>query len=310
MSNAPRTEAAVYFNGEIVAAAHAHLPIDDRAVLYGSGFFETFRTCGGRPHHWDVHRRRLEQACATAELALPKSFLALNEDRLREVIQTLLQQHGSSDAVFRYTVTAGGAAQSAQSDKTPPAEKSAVAEPSEFLVLRPLPAEISDEGICVRVLDVTRDNGEWLPRPKSLNFANVLLGNAELRRRKAGRFDEGLMLSREGAFLVETTRQNIAWIADGKLSYPDPALGAVAGTCLEWLLDLGVPNDPRRAPLDELFAADAIVVTNAVRGVTPVNLVYGRDDRPIRVGLDSHNHPIVASLRRQWTEAMEATAGS
>lgn len=286
---------AVYFNGAVMSASEARLPIDDRGVLFGFGFFETFRTSGGRPHHWRFHRQRLERACATAQIALPTSFLATDERRLLEVIHELLQRHHRNDAVFRYTVTAG-------------ADRNGSAAPSEFLVLRPLPDEVPEEGVCVRVLNLTRDNGEWLPRPKSLNYGNAMLGLAELKRRAKAASDEGLFLSRDGDFIVETARQNIAWIADGRLCYPEPSLGAVAGTCLEWLLDLGVPNESRRATVDALFSADAIVVTNSVRGVTPVNLVYDRDDRPQRVGLDSVNHPLVASLRRQWVEALEATA--
>lgn len=279
-----------------MSASEARLPIDDRGVLFGFGFFETFRTSGGRPHHWRFHRQRLERACATAQIAIPNSFLAADEHRLTQVIHQLLQRHGYKDAVFRYTVTAGAD------------PKEAEPRPTEFLVARPLPAETPEEGICVRVLNQTRDNGEWVPRPKSLNYGNALLGSAELKRRANNAFDEGLFLSRDGAFIVETARQNIAWIADGRLCYPEPDLGAIAGTCLEWMLDLGVPNESRRAPLEALLSADAIMVTNSVRGVTPVNLVYDRDDRPLRVGLDSVNHPIVASLRRQWIEALEATA--
>ncbi len=119
--------------------------------------------------------------------------------------------------------------------------------------------------------------------------------------------DEGLFLSREGAFVVETTRRNIAWIADGNLRYPDPSLGSVAGTCLAWLLDLGLPAEPTRGTFDDLLAADAIVVMNAVRGVAPVQLLCDANDVPQRSGIDSHEHPIVSSLCRQWIEALEST---
>lgn len=285
---------AVYFNGSITSAAHARLPITDRGVLFGFGFFETFRTSGGRPHQWGLHRHRLERACATAKIPLPSSFLASDESKLEETVRELLERYGFSDAVFRYTVTGGPAKQDSP--------------PTEFLVAREFPPAISDEGICVRVLNLTRDNGEWLPRPKSLGCANMLLGAAELKQRAKADSDEGLLLSREGSFVVETTRQNIAWIADGRVCYPEPELGAVAGTCLEWLLELGVPSEPRRSTVDALLTADAIILTNSVRGITPVNLLYDRQDRPVRVGLDSVNHPIVVSLRRQWGEALEATA--
>lgn len=294
MADSRSVDPTVYFNGAFVATSAARLAVDDRGLLFGIGFFETFRTCEGRPHHWSYHRRRLERACATAQLVPPATFLARNDDALHAAVQRLLREHGLTDAVFRYTLTAGSREGAA----------------SELLTLRAAPPSSPGEGVCLRVLNLARDNGEWSPRPKSLSYANAWLGAEELRRRSPEPSDEGLFLSREGRFIVETARQNIGWIVDGSFRYPDPALGAVAGTCLEWLLDVGLPNEPRRAPLDELLAAEAIVVTNSVRGITPVHLVFDAQDEPLRIGIDSRNHPLVVSLRRQWNEALDATAQS
>jgi 4-amino-4-deoxychorismate lyase len=290
MADPASKPAMIYCNGEFLAAERVPLSIDDRGLLFGLGFFETFRTSGGQPHHWRYNRERLERACATAGMTLPRSFLAKDETKLVYAVQRLLREHQREDAVFRYTITGGPAA------------------PVEMLTLRLLPPAMPAEGICLRVLNLSRDNGEWLPRPKSLNYANAWLGAQELQRRAADPSDEGLFLGREGGFLVETTRRNVAWITDGNLRYPDPSLGAVAGTCLAWLLDLGLPAEPARAKLDDLLTADAIVVMNAVRGVTPVQLLCDAQDAPLRSGIDSHEHPIVASLCRQWVEALEATA--
>ncbi|HWA86635.1 MAG TPA: aminotransferase class IV [Opitutus sp.] len=288
----PESVPLVYFNGELVSAAAARLPIDDRGVLFGLGFFETFRTSGGRPHHWNYHRRRLTQACATAGLAIPPHFLAADSARLGATVAQLLASASSSDAVFRYTITAGTRAA-----------------PSEFLVLRPLPPAAPPEGISLRVLALARDNGEFIPRPKSLNYANALLGAGELARRTGGPADEGLFLSREGRCVVETPCQNIAWLAGGELRYPDPSLGAIAGTCLEWLREnCGLPAMPRRAPLDELLAADAILVGNAVRGITPVREIWSADDRTLLRSLDSAAHPRIRAFHAAWDDALRATA--
>lgn len=294
MPDSPPTSAIVWFDGAFVSAEAARLPIDDRGVQFGLGFYETFRTSGGRLHHWRYHRERLEGACAMAGIKLPVDSLAFDEAKRQAVVQRLLAEHGASDAVFRYTVTAGRV----------------VGRPVESLVLRALPAAAPDEGVCLRVLKLARDNGEWVPRPKSLGYANAWLGAEELRRRTKEASDDGLFLARESGCVVETTRQNIAWIVDGCLRYPDPALGPVAGTCLDWIVELGAACETRRAPIDELLAADAIIVMNSVRGITPVHLVLDADDRPLRRGIDSRDHPLVASLRRQWTEALEATAES
>ncbi len=286
--------AIVWFDGAFVAGEAARLRFDDRGVQFGVGFYETFRTSGGRPHHWRYHRARLESACARVGIELPADSFASDGERRRAVVERLLAEHGATDAVFRYTITAGRVGE----------------RPAESVVLRALPPPPPDEGVCLRVLKLARDNGEWLPRPKSLCSLNAWLGAEELRQRSGDASDEGLFLARDSGCVVETTRQAIAWIVDGGLCYPDPALGAVAGTCLAWVIESGATCETRRAPIDELLAADAIVVLNSVRGITPVHLIFDADDRPLRRGIDSRDHPLVASLRRQWTEALEATAES
>jgi 4-amino-4-deoxychorismate lyase len=291
-----------YCNGELMPAAAARLPIDDAGVLYGLGFFETFLTSGGHPHHWSFHRERLAQACGVAGITVPGTFLARDEARLRGVAQTLLRENKMSDAVFRYTLTAGRVSLGGRSGNFDG--------PAEFMTLRVFPPAAPAEGISLRVLRLARDNGEWLPRPKSLNYSNALAGAGELRRRAAAASDEGLFLSRDERCVVETVRQNIAWIEGGKLCYPDETLGPVAGTCLQWALSLGIPSAPRRIKLGELAAADAVVVLNAVRGVTPVRELWDDEDRQCLARVASCEHPMVLQLRESWRGALQATVRS
>ena len=292
----------VYCNGELMLASSAGLPVDDASALFGLGYFETFRTSGGRPHHWQFHRSRLAEACRIAGIQIPPNFLCQDNTRLREVVNLLLRDNGMSDGVCRYTLTAG-----------PPSAMNADAiftRPGEFLTIRTLPAAPPHEGIALRVLQLTRDNGEWLPRPKSLNYANAFVGAEELRRRARDASDEGLFLSRDERCVVETARQNVMWVSNGKLHYPDPALGPVAGTCLSWALQVGFSATPRRAKLEELRAAEAVIVLNAVRGVTPVRELWDQDDRVRLQMYSSPVHPIVVELRRRWTEELLETARS
>lgn len=294
--------ATVYLNGRFLPTTAAQLPINDAGLLYGLGFFETFRTSGGRPHHWSFHRARLEQACAMAGISLPEDFLALSEMRLREVVKTILRENKMEEAVFRYTLTAGETSSSAGADR--------FAQPSEFLTLRPLPDNAPSGGILLRVLRLARDNGEWLPRPKSLNYANASAGAEELRRRATAASDEGLFLSRGEGYVVETTRQNIAWIVDGIIHAPDLALGPVAGTCLRWLSQVGAPAVTSRGKLSDLLAADAIMVLNAVRGITPVRELWDDHDRVCLGMFASHRHPVITKLQQRWTEALQSTASA
>lgn len=280
----------VYLNGELVELGAAQIPITDAGLLYGLGFFETFRTSGGRPHHWRFNRDRLLASCDRAKLILPNACLARDEARLDSIVRELLLRSEQADAVFRYTVTAGTDGNA-----------------TELLTLRSLPAVSPEAGIALRVLKLRRDSGEWWPRPKSLNYANAMLGSRELQMRGASESDEGLYLSQIGDLIVETPRQNVLWITGDRIQTPDPATGAVSGTCLAWLREIGLATVPVRATLVDMQQADAVVCANAVRGITPVAQLCDDRDEILRT-FSSSTHPVVLDLQRKWNAAVTATA--
>jgi 4-amino-4-deoxychorismate lyase len=287
-----RTDAgrSVYLDGRIVLAEEASVSLEDRGLLYGFGFFETFRTSGGRAHHWAFNLARLKRACGTAGLKLPSSFLSGSEPRLQMFVEQLLVRNGESDGVFRYTVTAGGPNG-----------------PSEFMTLRRLPAAAPDHGVALRVLNLRRDSGEWIPRPKSLNYMNAALGHQEVRRRSQAESDEGLFMSGVGNFVVETARQNLVWIKGERLFTPDPSVGSVAGTCLDWIAATGSPVQSVRAHLEDLITADAVVCVNSVRGITAVCEIWDQTDATRLARLNSHAHPIVTNLQSKWAQELVLT---
>ena len=290
----PWADPLVYANGKLLPLSRATVPLADAGVYAGLGFMETFRTMGGRPHLWPQHQARLIQACRMARLTLPSDGIALNESRLRSVVSDLLERNGVTEATFRNTAAVGPTEQVIR----------------ETLVPRALREAAPRDGVVLRVLSLRRDNGEWLPRPKSLNGWNAWLGRNELARRAADPNDEGLFLSREGEHVVESPYQNIVWVQRGALHYPEPSLGGVAGTALAWLLGLGFPASPRRALLAELLRADAVFVLNSVRGVTPVRQIRGERDEILLESIASATHPLVTALRQQWAAALAATAAS
>jgi 4-amino-4-deoxychorismate lyase len=288
----------VYWNGELRAAHEARFASDDHGVLFGVGFFETFRTCGGVPHRWPAHQLRLLTACERTGIDVPPTFLARDPTAMQRAVQQLLRDRSDGDAVFRYTITAGA-----------PAGNS-YPRPSELLVARALPAPAAAEGATLRVLRLPRDNGEWVPRPKSLNFANTLLGARELQTRTTAMEDEGLFLSRENGCVVEAVRHNVAWFEGDRFCFPAPELGAVDGVCLRWALEFFRDAEPRRASLADLARADAVVLLNSVRGVTPVHELWDTADRERLKTWRSHAHPRVAELIGHWRDALGENCGS
>jgi 4-amino-4-deoxychorismate lyase len=282
-----------YLNGQRVSLDEARVPISDGGWIYGMGFFETFRTNGGRPHLWRLHRERLTRSCARAGITIPMTFLVSDENALRQAISDALRETGRSDAVFRYTITAGNAEG-----------------PTELMTMRPLPDVTNESKVNLHVLKVRRDCGEWIPRPKSVNYLNAMLGLNELKSRHAAPADEGLFLSRDGGVVVETPRQNLAWMKEGRIWIVDDSAGAVAGTCQTWVQSLGFPVVAVRAKLDEFLRAEAIVCLNSVRGFTAVADVWDDNDAHCLARMDSASHPTVRQLQQAWQDALALTARS
>lgn len=285
----PRT----YVNGALLPSAHAAISISDQGVLYGLGFFETFRSSAGKPHLWSFHCDRLTKSCERVGIILPKTFLAVNRTRLLEVMAELRADARMAEAVFRYTVTAGVNGRA-----------------SEFLTVRPLPEATSPEGIALRVLKTRRDLGEWSPRPKSINYINAMIGMRELASRHAGPTDDGLFLSHDSNLVVETPRQSVIWISGGRIHITDESLGGVASTCVAWLQQQGVPLLPTKSTLLDFAHAQAIVCVNAVRGITPVREIWNAGDTEKIATLNSAAHPRVIDLQAAWNAALLETAGA
>ena len=235
---------SVYLNGKIVSAEHAHVSALDQGFLYGVGFFETFRTSGGRPHHWSYNRERLGSSCTKAGLVLPETFLGRDESKLTHTVTDLLRLGEASEGVFRYTVSAG--------------DGKAL---TELLTYRSLPSTTPIHGICMRVLRLRRDNGEWIPRPKSLNYLNATARRSRIAEQKPGSFRRRhLSFARRWNYRRDSaTKYRVDSWAD-RIHVPDASLGGVAGTCLAWMQAQGHAIVPARIDLAGFLKAEAIFV--------------------------------------------------
>lgn len=269
---------------------------DDHGALYGAGFFETFRTRDGEPVRLSAHLARLRGACRRIGIRIPDTFLASGDApaRLRPVVRRLLEAQGLSDGVFRLTVTAGPGAS--------PADGGDYAAPREILSCRPLPPEAPPGGVALRLLETVRDTGEWRPRPKSLNYLNSLLASRELAPLRRTPSDEGLLLDACGR-VSECVFRNIFWVTGGVVVTPHEDTGALPGVgrahLLAGLHRLGVPTMEAGVGPAELVRADTVAVVSCVRGVTPVNEIFGFDGAVLRRASPADAEGL-ALLREAW----------
>lgn len=293
----------IYWKGGIVPEAEATVPANDHGFLYGVGLFETFRTYGGRPFLLEEHMSRLKAGCRLLRILPGEDHLAGAEppfSALRETVQRLLSANDLTDAIFRYTLSAGEAAGGLP--------REAYTRPGEMIHVRPLHPPLPQIGHRIHILHTHRTEPEAWPRPKSLHYANSLAGHWELLDRAHLPGDEGLMLTADRR-LAEGVVSNIFLVTEGSLRTPALSAGILGGVTRRAVLDLapaaGLKAREEDLRLPDLTGSDAIFTTNSTRGISPVHEVL--DERGGTLWQKrSHQHEAVLRLdgayRRLWSE--------
>ncbi len=295
-------DSQVWFNGTFMPAGAARLPVTDHAVQYGAGLFETFRTWDGRAPFLSRHLARLRAGCAQYRIAPPAgALLPQAEQGLPSILRELLARNGWSDAVFRYTVTAGEAPPGL------PAEP--YRHPSEIITLRRLPAAPAG-GWSLHVLRTPRLPPEHFPRPKSLQFANGLAGRWEALDRGLGIGTEGLMLTTDGMVAEGVTSNVFLQIGDALCT---PALelgvlpGVMRGLALKWARDDGIAVREGMFPVATLKHAGMVILTSAVVGIAPVSRILDESDHALAEPATAA-HPWFRLLHARLQQALGAGA--
>lgn len=90
-------------------------------------------------------------------------------------------------------------------------------------------------------------------------------------------YDEAIFLNEDGE-VVEGTRTNVWAQSDGIWKTPPCSSGALPGVFREYLLEDEADRVESTLTVDDLRAADAVQLSNAVHGLTPVEIDYGNLD--------------------------------
>ena len=236
------------------------LRADDLGVARGESVFETLRVAGGRAAFLDLHLARLARSAERVAIDLPPGWPAL--------VELATQAYGAFDGVLRLTCSKGAPG----------------AAPVGFALVTPVPASsvaarergVSAVTLALGVPAALRSDAPWLlGGVKSTSYA---VNMATLRAAEAAGAEDAIWTSSDG-YVLEAPTSTVAWVADGRLVTP-PAeqVGTLPGTTAAVALALSpVPVDVRLGTVDELRAADEVLLLSSVRGVTPVVRLDGRE---------------------------------
>ena len=229
----------------------------NRGLNYGDGIFETMRVHHGALPLWLRHLARLRTGAQRLGIGLPDP--AFIEARITEHIASV------DSGVLKLLLTRGdGGLGYAPTD---------CSEPVWMLSLHPLPAKTA-AGLHLHTCDTRFAIQPALAGIKHCNRLEQVLARLEVQR--AG-CDEGLMLDMDGR-AVSATSANLLVHRAGRWWTPPVETCGVAGVLRGWLLEQGL-LDVRAMSMDDVRAADALALCNAVRGILPVARLGARSWR-------------------------------
>ncbi|TXK65875.1 hypothetical protein FU658_01915 [Alkalisalibacterium limincola] len=150
----------------------------------------------------------------------------------------------------------------------PPAGRLA---PTVLLSVHALP-EYARQGLDVAWSTIRLAVQPALAGIKHLNRLEQVLARREAAAAGA---DEALMLDMDGQ-VVCATAANVVVLRDGCWLTPPVSGSGVAGICRGWLIEQGLASETDVLP-EQVEAAEAVILCNAVRGILPVARLGGRE---------------------------------
>lgn len=269
-------EPIVWLNGEILAAAAAHISPFDHGLLTGDGVFETLAAYGGQPFAEGRHYTRLQRSAAALALTVPPRQV------LADAMRAILAANRLSDARVRITLTGGVGPLGSDKGASPDMALVAAA---------PLPHH-ADTAALVSVPYLRNEHGA-LAGVKSTSYGENVVALAHARNHGG---NEAIFANVAGN-LCEGTGSNIFVVLDGCLITPTLASGCLAGVTRAIVLDLckanGIAAQETDVPFSRLFQAEEAFLTSSLREVQPVALVDGKP-LPLCPG------PVSESLQRAF----------
>lgn len=229
----------------------------NRAMLFGDGFFESFRMCNSKISFWDHHAARIHKAAEILKLEIDETFInALEKD-----VKTLSEKAGIADACRgRITVYRKGTGLYLPDTNE-----------AEYLIqLFTIPEkeyQLNSQGLIVELFNGLQKPINILSGFKTLNSLPFVLASLERKERK---LDELFILNTANR-LCESITSNLFIVKSEQLLTPAESEGCVTGVMrsvvLKYAPEFGFSVKETSLTTLDLFEADEVFITNAARGV-------------------------------------------
>lgn len=252
-------ETQVWYNGSLAPAGTARIPVLDKGVQYGFGFFETLCAQNGRIGYLAEHLDRFGQTWdALFECSRP-------DLTWEDIIDQVLAANGLQDKIAAVKIMA------TFGDREPPPFR-----PGLVVTAAPYTHRLDSlgkPGLDVVIYPHPRQTP--LADHKTMNYLYYFLAGRWAHRFGA---DEAVILNPDGS-VSETHTANLLLIEGNGVVRPASAHvlpGVMEKQVLAWLADHGYGIKHQRISPEHLSGADAVILTNSLMGAVAVLSVEGR----------------------------------
>lgn len=269
----------VNLNGQLTKAEDAKIHISDLGLRRGYGAFEFFRVLRGIPVFLEDHLARLEQSAELIGLELPYS-----RAQLEGFIHELIGVNALDQAGIQVILTGGYS-----EDAFTPGEPNLILAPLE---LRPPAPVLYQTGGKI----LLHQNVRELPQAKTTAYLTAVKLSKRVRAEGATE-----VVYHDGTYVSEGGRSSLCLVKGGVLVTAKE--GVLPGITRRHLLQLAkglLPVEQRALTLQELLAADEVLLTGATREVMPITRIEERTVGDGQVG------PYARQLMQAFREHLEA----
>ncbi len=243
------------------------IDIADRGLLYGDGLFETIAVRNRRPCLWRRHLARLAMGCERLGIPKPDTSLLATE------ASTLLDDADAPAGVLKLMVTRGSGPRGYAPPLAPRPRRILSFQPG--LLPGPFPVlpdlrQGADADVRLTICATRLGANERLAGIKHLNRLEQVLGRAEWSDPE---ILDGIMCDTR-RHAICGTMSNIYVLDETGICTPPLVHCGVAGTVRGLVQDcataLDIPFRERELKLSDLYAADGLMISNALLGLLPV----------------------------------------
>jgi para-aminobenzoate synthetase component 1 len=268
-------ESMVWFNGRLVTAGQAGIPIQDQGLLYGHGFFETLRADRGEPPLLQDHLDRFNRTWRALFPSPPPDLTWM------DIISQVLAGNGLQDrtAAVKILATRGSRA-------TSPWDHALL------VTARPYRHRLAEKKTSgLRLLTYPHARQTPLAGHKTLNYLYYLTAGQWAESRGG---DEALVLNPDGS-VSETNTANLLLVDGKEVVRPvSPAVlsGVAATAACRRLASWGYRITERTVLPEELSSVELLLAANALMGAVPV------------IDVDHRPRPAESDLWRRINDAI------